>query len=39
MNRVTVRRLLDIQCKQKRSHDIDVGGHIEVFEKKRKEKK
>ena len=35
MNRITVRRLLDIQCEQKRSHDIDVGGPIGVFEKKR----
>ena len=37
MNRVTVRRLLDIQCEQKRSHDIDIEGHIGVCEKKRKQ--
>ena len=35
MNRLTVRRLLGIQCEQTRSHDIDVGGPIGVFEKKR----
>ena len=37
MNRVTVRRLLYIQCEQKRSHDIDIEGHIGVCEKKRKQ--
>ena len=35
MNRITVRRLLDIQCEQNRSHDIDVEGPIGIFEKKR----
>ena len=35
MNRITVRRLLDIQCEQKTSHDIDVGDPIGVFDKKR----
>ena len=38
MNRVTVRRLLYIQCEQNRSHDeIDIEGHIGVCEKKRKQ--
>ena len=37
MNRITVRRLLDIQCEQKRSHDIDIEGHIAVCEKKETE--
>ena len=37
MNRITVRRLLDIQCEQNRSHVIDVEGHIGVCEKKRKQ--
>ena len=37
MNRITVRRLLDIQCEQKRSHVIDVEGQIGVFEKKETE--
>ena len=37
MNRLTVRRLLDIQCEQKRSHVIDVEGHIGVCEKKKKQ--
>ena len=35
MNRTTVRRLLDIQCKKKRSHVIDIEDHTGVFEKKR----
>ena len=35
MNRITVRRLLGIQCEQTRSHDIDIEGLIGVFEKKR----
>ena len=38
MNRITVRRLLDIQCEQKRSHVIGVEGHIGVCEKKKKKK-
>ena len=37
MNRITVRGLLDIQCEQKRSHVIDVEGHIGVCEKKKKQ--
>ena len=37
MNRITVRRLLDIQCEKTRSHVIDVEGHIGVCEKKRKQ--
>ena len=35
MKRITVRRLLDTQCEQTRSHDIDIEGLIGVFEKKR----
>ena len=30
MNKRTDRRLLDIQCEQKRSHVIDIEGHIGV---------
>ena len=37
MNRITVRRLLDIQCEQNRSHVIDAEDHIGVCEKKKKQ--
>ena len=35
MNRITVRRLLDIQCEQNRSHVIDIEDRTGVFQKKR----
>ena len=37
MNRITVRRLLDIECEQKKSHVIDVESHIGICEKKKKQ--